>query len=249
MDQEGKIHPDDVEILDRYPAEVCLIPASGRSFSSVKKLFARNGIPIGVTSRYSMVLQNGSVLYSPGEKVIGYFPFKAEEQALLLEVVRQFTKVTYLFLSKNQSWRLGNQRYGIQSIHKYDFNYEIFNRGECNDFSKVMCFCEDHSTLLDLARACVSLDVEAVFSMPTIFELTPKGVNKGSGLKRLLEYLGYSDVEIIAAGNDQNDESLLASADWKYIPAGSRLSTSKLDNMIIQPQDRGYLADMIAHPC
>jgi hypothetical protein len=55
--------------------------------------------------------------------------------------------------------------------------------------------------------------VHGVSSAPMFFEVLPKGVNKGTGFKKLLGIMGYEDYYIVAAGDYMNDLEMLEMSD------------------------------------
>lgn len=246
VDETGSIHPEDRRILENPPDGIILIPASGRSLDSVKKVFSRNGLFVGARFPCPLILQNGALVYAAGENLLGYSPFTPNTQNDILEMALEMDEVTYLFQSQDQIHRVWSHPFGLSRIQKYDFDVEPYDPGaglpRCG---KVMCLSEDYDALLRIRERSAGFDADAAFSMRTIFEFTPRGVNKGSGLKFLLEKTGMAPARVAAAGNDQNDFDLLRVADLKFAPKESNAAALCDPDCLLDPDRGGILAPII----
>jgi HAD superfamily hydrolase (TIGR01484 family) len=246
VDDSGKIHPDDIVILKTMPKDVVFIPASGRSLDSVKRIFNKNGLFIQEKFPLPLILQNGSLVYGAGEQLLGYFPFPEVIQAQLIDMALKNDEICYLFMADKYIHRLWDHPDGIAATEKYDFKVDQFPpTTNHNMYSKVMCLASDHEALLSVAKSCQNIPIEGVFSMPTIFEITPFNVNKGTGLKYYLESAGIQNSNIIAAGNDQNDLDILRLADHSFVPVGSNAASTINDCIIVNTTQIGILTSML----
>lgn len=246
VDEAGKIHPLDICILKDPPGNVVFIPASGRSLASVKTVFASNGLFAGELFPYPLILQNGSLILVAGEKPIGYFPFEPTLQKALISIAMMHKEVTYLFMGKNHIDKMWENDFGTSLIKKYDFNVRSLDIQMAQPpYSKVMCLSDHYELLLQLQDACSKLVADLAFSMRTILEVTPKGVNKGSGLTCLIEALGLKGIPVLAAGNDQNDFPMLQQADVVFAPDGSNAVKFCHPENIINPMKNGILTNML----
>jgi len=75
INAHGMIHPADIEILATHRGSL-LVPATGRTISSVRQLFEKNGLFIGQPLPFPLILQNGAALYSEGEHLLAHFHFE-----------------------------------------------------------------------------------------------------------------------------------------------------------------------------
>ena len=246
VDESGRIHPKDIQVLQNKPEDVVFIPASGRSLTSVRKVFTANGLFEGGVFPFPLILQNGSLVYDAEERLLGFFPFEECVQDLLIKIAIGKKGVTYLFMAQDRIDRIWAHPFSFTLIEKYGFIVQPYNyAGDQLAFSKVMCLSDRYNLLLEIQTACEGLEVDKAFSMPTIFELTPKGINKGSGLKFLLESTGQRCTLVSAAGNDQNDFSMLQLADLKFAPVGSNAVSLCKSEMVIDPENNGILTPML----
>jgi HAD superfamily hydrolase (TIGR01484 family) len=246
VNDSGKIHPDDIAILKTMPKGFIFIPASGRSLDSVKRIFNKNGLFFQEKFPLPLILQNGSLIYGAGEQLLGYFPFSEIIQAQLIDIAINKDEICYLFMADKYIHRLWDHPDGIVAIEKYDFMVDKFPATTNQSmYSKIMCLSLDHEALLSVAMACQNIPIEGVFSMPTIFEITPLNVNKGTGLRYYLETAGIQNSIIIAAGNDQNDLDILRLADQSFVPLGSNVASTIKNCIIVNPSQSGILSSML----
>jgi hydroxymethylpyrimidine pyrophosphatase-like HAD family hydrolase len=140
FNKQGQIHPRDREILADPPGEVLLVPATGRPLTSVKRTFARNGLYAQQPLPFPLVLQNGAALYLPGEILVAHFPFDAEIQSRLIQEVRGFPEVTFLFMDQREVYILYPHPFGLEAIERWDFPSQPFEHASREAaFSKLMC--------------------------------------------------------------------------------------------------------------
>ncbi len=97
------------------------------------------------------------------------------------------------------------------------------------------------------AMADFGLDgIDSVFSSEIYLELLPFGVNKGSALTRLREYLG-GDYTIYAVGDYNNDVEMLQAADIGIATGNALDSLKKVADKITVCNDDHAIADIIDH--
>ena len=82
--------------------------------------------------------------------------------------------------------------------------------------------------------------------MPTFCEITAAGVNKGSALRNIVEYL--PDVErVFAIGDSYNDESMLQEAQISFAPANAGPEVLQNVNITVSSNNDRAVADMIEY--
>lgn len=245
VDGEGRIHPRDIEIL-AGDGEFVFVPATGRPLHAVKRTFARNGLFVKDSLPFPLILQNGSLLYRANEGFQAYFPFDADTQEQLLRVCLSFPEVTFLLLDSAWIHVLWPHHFALEAAASYDFVLREFDEisAGCN-FSKVMCMSEDAGALREVAQVVSGAVVEAAYSMATILEFTPPGVNKGSGLAHLKEALGLGDVPVYAAGDGENDLALFEQARAAFAPSHSPPEIQARAGQVIDVKKDGLLGEMV----
>ena len=245
LDASGRIHPRDCEILGG-PSAVCLVPTTGRPLHAVRRLFERHGLFSGRPIPFPLVLQNGSLLYLPGEKLYSYQPFPAAEQAALLELARAHPQVTFMFFELSSIQMMWPRPFSTRAAANWDFIIHPFADSEPEPaFSKTMCVSETPADLERLHQATAGMPVERAYSMGTTLEITPLGADKGKGLLALQAALGLENSPVYAAGDGGNDLPLFKVANRTFAPLDCPLSLREAATQLIDVGAEGLLAPML----
>jgi 5-amino-6-(5-phospho-D-ribitylamino)uracil phosphatase len=244
LDKNERMHPADAALL-AHPNGVIYVPATGRSLQPVKQIFARNGLFAGEVFPYPVVLQNGAELYLPGEVLHDHQTFTPETQQALLDLAFRFPHVNFLVFGLTELLSIWNTTFGDWSAQRYDFYPTPFTDAHRSlSFSKMMALSEDPAALAEVETASRHLVVEKAYSMRTIFEITPPGVNKGSGLRRLLSAMHLEGARVHAAGDGGNDLALLQTADAAFAPLTSPPEIRRAASVVVDVSQGGLLAAM-----
>ena len=108
-----------------------------------------------------------------------------------------------------------------------------------------MCISPFPNLLDRLAKPLKSLPVESAFSMSTILEITPKEVNKGSGLQKLLHMLQQETVTIYAAGDGENDLPMFQLAKRSFAPDQASETVKRVASQVINVRLNGLLEPIL----
>jgi Cof subfamily protein (haloacid dehalogenase superfamily) len=246
LDPCGQIHPKDIRLLSNVSLAPRLIPATGRPLESVRRTFARNGLYIDEKLPFALVLQNGSLLYAANEARLAYYPFDPSVQVELIQLARQFKHVMFLFLGSNDIHVLWPNSFGMKAAEKFEFTVQAFStHSNKSQFSKIMCISPFPNLLDRLAKPLKSLPVESAFSMSTILEITPKEVNKGSGLQKLLHMLQQVTGTIYAAGDGENDLPMFQLARRSFAPDQASETVKRIASQVINVRLNGLLEPIL----
>lgn len=246
LDHDGRLHPEDVRLLTRAGPPAVFIPATGRSLASVRQSFLENNLFAGSPLPFPLVLQNGSLLYLPGEIEAGYFPFSPATQASLYELAKTFPMVTFFWLTQNAVYTLHENAFGRQYARRYKFDIQPFVDTSLEAaISKLMCISPDPRALKSVARAAKGLEIEGGYSMATIYEINAQGVSKANGIRRLLECLELGGRPFFAAGDGENDRAMLEAAALAFAPVSSPAPIRSLAQHVIDVPRRGLFAPML----
>jgi HAD superfamily hydrolase (TIGR01484 family) len=248
LDHEERIRPGDIEILKDQPEGTLFIPASGRSLASVQDIFYGHGLFRGASLPYPLVLQNGAITYLPGEKMLNSKVFEPEVQTQLVEIVSQFTELPFFMVTTTHHYVLHPNSHTRQTSRKYNFlDGDFIASRRKVPLTKIMAISKETAPLKELDRLVSPLSVESAFSLPTIYEITPLGANKGAALLDLLKALQVPDgVEILAAGDGENDLPLFPVATRSYAPVNAATRIQQAADATIFPQEDGLIAAMLA---
>ncbi len=242
---ENEIHPRDIEIL-RAGLPFPLILATGRSLASTRYPFEKNGLLDGQPLPYPLVLNNGALLFSPNEEPEAVFPFADEVAAEMIRIASGYKDATFLLQSIPEVYQLGETESGLRAVRKYGYAPIRYRPGQgAVPLTKLMVLSDRRQDLDAMAAAFAHLPVEGIYSLNDIYELSPVGVNKGEGLKRLLDILGWSDVKLIAVGDGENDASMFSLADYSFAPLNGRDYIREMADSVIDPRLDGLLAPIL----
>jgi 5-amino-6-(5-phospho-D-ribitylamino)uracil phosphatase len=241
---EGTIHPFDRENL-LNAKDVHLIPATGRALNSIKRIFAKNNLFIDQPLPFPIVTQNGAVLFHANEKLFRHSIFDQQTQAELIHLILPVAKIVFLFFNQDEIYLYSLSPLGEEEMMKYRFSTKLFST-EYTDapFSKIMCFGEPPE-LSNFASRLSNLPVEGFFSLANLYEIAPRGVNKDSGLRSLLEDAGIADPVIFFAGDGENDIQLIQSATRSFAPSNALPEILLTADRCIDREKEGLLEPML----
>lgn len=242
-----EMHPMDVEILRKASQEndlhtIIFIPCTGRSIHAVKRLFTRYALFNERPIPYPLVVQNGSMTYKPGEVLNSFHPFQVDIQEKIINTMANYPQVAYFYFGEERVFLANPTPYGITKGKSFDLPMEPFDFA-ANDlpFSKAMMACEDKKPLQELASIFQDWPIEKSFSYPTLLEVNPIGIDKGTGLQELLSSMHLENVTIYAAGDGENDLPLFSLARQSFAPSTSPQAIKDQATKVIDLASHGLL--------
>ncbi|MCL1832554.1 MAG: HAD family hydrolase [Oscillospiraceae bacterium] len=87
--------------------------------------------------------------------------------------------------------------------------------------------------------------VHAVSSAPMFFEILPRGVNKGTGFKKMLEIMGYGDYKVFAAGDYMNDLEMLRMADFAFAAGNAENVVKQAADKVVCDNNSGVIREVV----
>lgn len=247
VDHQGNIHPADAALLAAQKLPARLILATGRSLGSVRATFSRHNLFLKKPLPFAMVLHNGAVGLLPEEKLVHYAPFDVGLQRQLVEIMRYFDKITILFFHQDDCYFMYLTPFGVQAAELYGYlPVPLTEKATQLPFSKIMCISDSPPLLDEVCQQVCHLPVGSSYSMRTIFELAPPGVNKAGGLKALLKALDCEGLPLFIAGDGGNDLEMLRMADESFTPQTSPLEIRQMVDHVIDTSQDGLLKPMLA---
>lgn len=240
------IHPEDFRLLcSEQP--YWFVPATGRPLHSTRALLLQAGLFKSGKLPWPLIQQNGAVLYGPHEELLHHTDLPRAAQEDLVRRLAGARRVTVLLKEIDAITPLRVTPYGEECIRRYFFQVQPTpwpeRKPACN---KIMCLCEERGPLEEIFNDTKDLPLERAFSMDSILEFTAAGVNKGSGLQRLLEALEVDALPLLAAGDGGNDLELLKKADISFAPLSSPAEIRDQADQVVDTAAGGLLHAMIA---
>lgn len=245
VDEEGRIHPADVEILANERS-VAFVPATGRPLHSVRRTFEQHGLFSGRPIPFPLVLENGAAVYAENEILRSHRSFEPDLQDVLMRVVLGSERMSFLLFSLDEVRALRPSETLRALIRRFGLNAQTFDPDEdpTPSLTKVAVTAEDMETLRAFADEAAELPLERTYSLPNVLELTPAGVHKGDGLALLLD--GRDQVEeVIAVGDGENDLALFELATLSFAPEGSPPAIRARADRVLDMREEGLPAPIL----
>lgn len=245
VDEEGRIHSSDVEIL-ASERSVAFVPATGRPLHSVRRTFEQHGLFAGHPIPFPLILENGAAVYSENEVLKSQRAFDPELQDMLMRAVLNSKGTSFVLFSLDEIRALRPSETLRAMVRRFGLNVQPFDPDEdlTRPFTKVSATAEDIEALHAFAAGIAELPLERTYSLPNMLELAPVGVHKGGGLSALLE--GRERVEeIVAVGDGENDLALFDMATLSFAPQSSPPAIQARADLVLDLDKEGLLAPIL----
>jgi Cof subfamily protein (haloacid dehalogenase superfamily) len=245
LDGSGNMHPNDRAILKSDRKHI-FIPATGRSLGAVRRLFQKNQLFKHSPLPIPVILQNGSLVYLPGEELHAYRSFPPETQDRLLAAMLAEPELNFWLFGENILHTLWPTPFGQSLSEHFDLEIQPFpHDGPPAQYSKIIAISEDLNQLADFARKPALDGVELSYSRTTLLEINPSGVNKGTALVDLLEALGVEQPELYVAGDGGNDLPLFKLSEHSFAPLDAQPQVRARARHVIDTQKEGLLTPIL----
>ena len=214
--QETAIHPSVFQEIRRLRAKgIAFCPASGRQYSSLRRLFAP------VADELFYLCENGAVVYGPGNPgpVLGKTPMPRARSLVLCREILAQPRCEVLISGANTSYLCPKQADIVD--HMRDFvgnNVTILSAPELiqEDILKVSAYCRDGAAGTEpLLSPRWNQEFPCAVAGEKWLDFTR--ATKGAGLLQLCNALGIDPGETAAFGDNYNDLPMLRLAGTAYI--------------------------------
>ena len=89
--------------------------------------------------------------------------------------------------------------------------------------------------------------VNWVHSSPMYYEMLPEGISKASGVRKLVDILGFQDKFVAAAGDYGNDRAMIAKADLGAAVDNALDSVKEAADIIVSDNNHAPMSEIIEH--
>lgn len=221
---------------------------TGRPFAFAKKAIENFAFP------FVFICQNGSIALEMPERKVIFKSYISKDLIPLLEEAYEGIEGDYLIYAGFEHgdfcfWRphlfsQDEMQYvkDLQTRQNEEWQAVDFKSLPIDDFPLVKCFGSD-SQMMKVAERLKKMGKFEVANIRDPFALgirillvTAANTSKGKSLSKLFELRGRGDL-VIAAGDDENDISLLESADVKIAMAHAPESLVKVADFIAPPTE------------
>lgn len=246
MTHQDAIHPKDVELLTMADPPAIFVPTTGRSLYAIRRIFSEFKICNGSPLSFPMVLQNGSLIYNPGEKLLRYTPLELSTQKELIRLFKTQPDVAFLLFSEDRLRLLNATEFGLSETRRYMFDPEIYDDdAPAVACSKILCIGQDPEKVREIREMVRDFNLEVALSKPTILEFNAPGVNKGSGLEYLVEANGWDKHRVFCAGDGDNDLEMFRRFDVSFTPSTSSDEIKERVTHVIDTHRDGLLSSIL----
>ena len=195
---------------------VRFVPASGRGFRSMDKTLKELGL-YDLPEEYVISFNGGAITENRGNRVLHFqgIPFSTAEglyrRGFQYDVCVHVYTIDTVYVSNFVSWEQDFLRGRMEVTEIHEKNLD-FLKGQ--EIVKCLYMNTDHAYLTRIADELsgVTGDMDVSYSSNRYLEFNRKGVNKGSGLRKLAELLGVDMKDTIAIGDNYNDLTMIQAA-------------------------------------
>lgn len=106
---------------------------------------------------------------------------------------------------------------------------------------------ENMQRVIDFTSADSRGNVDWVRSGDVFYEMLPRGVNKGSGFKRLLKLTGNTGRFTVGMGDYMNDSQLIRDADLGAAVASAQDEVKAVADIVLCDNDSGAMSELISY--
>lgn len=249
LDHDFQMHPADVELFQKGHPEVEIIIATGRPMSSIKKVLGYNNLFVNQPLPVAAVTMNGAVYYGPGEKLLGQNPFPIEVQRELIAMLAQFRHLTVMLQTPHASHLMIEQPQWNNYLTRLIADLQPYSDQPELRFMKMLVYSPHPADLLPVRDALLAsgLPADGSSSMECLFEISPTGITKLTGIRSLLAARGQSGMPYFAAGDQGNDLEMLSEAALGFAPASGSEKARAAAGQIINTAASGMLGPAVNH--
>lgn len=218
--QENALRPELFQEIRRLREKgVLFCPASGRQYSSLRRLFAP------VADELTYLCENGAVVYGPGRPgpVLGKTIMERPRALALSEEILAMPRCEVLISGANTSYLCPKQQDIVDHIRYFvGNNVTLVPSPEAieEDILKVSAYCRDGARQVEpLLAPKWGEEFHCAVAGEKWLDFTL--ADKGVGLRCLCAALGVDLAEVAAFGDNDNDLPMLRLVGKPYIMAGA----------------------------
>lgn len=251
LDSNKKIRQDSLDaIAEAVKAGKYVALSTGRSTPEIKEY-----LPDLKNVKY-IISSSGAYLYTnPENQVILDRPFEYETVKALFKATSSFDLMWHLhgntgYVQSNQASHLEDYGMAIyrnlfETLDKFVDDLQAYYENHRDSVYKFNCYCRTPEQRETVRKAIEGLPVTIAYSEKKSIEVSPEGISKASGLKKLCEHLGISLAESIAVGDGDNDLEILKVAGLSVAMGNSNKSVLDIADVVVKDNDNGGCAQVI----
>lgn len=246
IDEQEKIHPEDIKLLSNFPSTIQPILTTGRPLGSARGVIQANHVFQDSPLPLPGVFMNGTAAYLPGEELILQQSFTESVLQDLIYLSEIFQESTFAFFTLDNVHIVNPNNFSldISKIHHLSI-LESNNPTPLTKINKMMVIEKDKKKLRQIRNQADGIMAEVAYSLPFLLEFTPQGINKSKALHPLLTALSLEGKPIYTVGDGQNDLGMFNLAEVSFAPSSAHNEILEKADQVINKQKDGILGPII----
>lgn len=250
---------------------VQVVLCSGRISNSVENIaneIGANSYLIGGNGAIVYDIQSEKILYNKymNKELILKLIKKCEENSIYYSIfaensiVASSLKYNVLFYNSENAKKTSDKKTKINLVHNI---YDYIKESSFKEFSKIT-ICDSNKIIFDgiikklrQIKEVEVLDVEHLSNKKIkngtkieeiayyYTEVTNKGVNKWTAIKFLIDKLGISKEEVMAIGDNTNDQEMIVNAGLGIVMGNSAPHVKRIGDITVGTNDEDGVAEAI----
>ena len=218
----GNISPATVQAVAECRAKgVEFVVASGRWYPAARLISEDQ---LGIRDGYMIVCNGGAVLRSDGEPLMEW-GMSDEDSRRVYEILRR-EKVMMTAYVRNAIYRLRGCYLSVFKLPEVGFfsddvAYEVVDEDEERFVNegmrhpyKMEAYCDDFELLARIRKELEKAGLQVNSSFPCNLEIMAGGTGKGTAVRWLTRYLGFTREQTMGFGDYTNDIPMLENVGW-----------------------------------
>jgi Cof subfamily protein (haloacid dehalogenase superfamily) len=254
-DADGTLLTDNKRILDCDKAAICELQAAGGLFT----VATGRGVSLARTVvnelgadllKIPAIIFNGAAIYDYSREEFLYKCSLCENARNYFKtILAQFPEIGVEILIDDEIYVANTNDYEEKHLALGNITPVRckINAVPQDEWIKVLLVDEPHliDKTVEFVKANPCEFAHVVRSAPMFLEILPQGVNKGTGVAKLLEILGLSDYYTVAAGDYMNDLEMLEQADLGVAVANAEECVKQAADLTVCDNNSGVVREIV----
>ncbi len=195
-----------------------------------------------------VLLSNGAVAYDYDKNCLCFADTVGEEIFdALRDLLKHFPTVSIEMYSFFDSFVINNCDVSARHLTSQGIEFsEVIDPSEAKaPWSKVMIFSQNDSAAIQEYLTAEHPEVHFLPTSGRYIEIMKNGVDKGTGLLKLADYLSVPHNRVYAVGDGYNDVEMLVAAECGFVPCNGSKEALSVAGKVVRSNDDGAVAHVI----
>ena len=247
LDDEKNIAKEDIRAINEFREKGGhFAAATGRGVAMAKRIIDELDI------RTPCVIFNGAAVYDfKADKFLWHsdMPETADKYIRMLE--KEFPDIGVEILHEKEVYVTDNNQTVVEHM-AFEKLTPVYRKLEDvpkeGRFKVLIAYPpEKIHKVIEFTQEHCKEGVNWVHSSPMYYEMLPEGISKASGVRKLVEILGFQDKFVAAAGDYGNDRAMIAEADLGAAVDNALDSVKEAADIIVSDNNHAPMSEIIEH--